>query len=258
MLQLVIPAFNEQERLPQTLRRLREHVLRQSRVPGLVEVIVVDNASTDATAEVALAVHSPAMPVRVVRCEVRGKGAAVRAGVAATQAEYVAFMDADCATDLDALDEAWRLLSTGADVAVASRALPESVTTQRHCRLRSVGATAYRGVAGLIVPGIRDTQCGFKAMRGDLARSVFAEMRTAGFSFDVELLARMRSRGAAIREFAVSWVDVPGSTFVPARHGVAAFVELARIALLVQGGRRGASVLDLPPRPVLQDLVVEA
>ncbi len=229
-LQLVIPAYNEAGRLPGTLELLRRHLASGS--SGLlrrVETIVVDNASTDATAEVARRAASPDLPVSVVRCERRGKGAAVAAGVAASDADYVAFMDADGATSLDALDRALTSLAAGADVAVGSRAHPDSVVSARHLAVRGLGAAAYRAAAARLVSGISDTQCGFKVMRGELARRVFRDVRATGFSFDVELLARLRERGADIVELPVRWTDVPGSTFHPTRHGAAAFAELAGI-----------------------------
>src|SRR5689334_21725219 len=106
MLHIVIPAYNEELRLPRTLRTLRRFVAQRRSFLGAVEVLVVDNGSTDRTAEVARAAATPALPVRVVACLERGKGAAVRAGLLASDAEVVAFMDADGATDLTALDEA--------------------------------------------------------------------------------------------------------------------------------------------------------
>jgi glycosyltransferase involved in cell wall biosynthesis len=230
MLQIVIPAYNEERRLPRTLRDLRRHVAARRGTLGRVEVVVVDNASSDRTAEVAREADTAAMPVRVVRCARRGKGAAVRAGLLATDADLVCFMDADGATGLDALDESWRRAQLGADVVIGSRGLADSRTSARHCRTRSAGATAYRRIAGRMVPGVLDTQCGFKLFRGDLVRGVVQDLRTAGFSFDVELLVLLRAAGARIEEIPVTWVDVPGSTFVPARHGASSFAELAQIA----------------------------
>lgn len=235
MLQIVIPAFNEERRLPRTLRELRRHVAAHRGELGRVEVLVVDNASADATADVARAADSSALPVRVVHCARRGKGAAVRAGLLASDADVVAFMDADGATGLAALETAVQRLRLGADVVIGSRGLDDSVTEARHCRSRSAGAAAYRRLARRLTPGIVDTQCGFKVFRGDLVRAAVQDLRTAGFSFDVELLVRLRVAGARIEEIPVTWVDVPGSTFVPARHGAGAFAELARIAWSTRG-----------------------
>lgn len=237
MLQIVIPAYNEEARLPRTLRDLRRYVRAHKGTFTPVEVIVVDNASTDRTAEVALEADSPAMRVRVIGCGTRGKGAAVQVGIAATTAPVVAFMDADGATHLDALEEAWRQLAKGAHVAIGSRSLEGSDTAARHSRLRETGGRWYRSLSARVVPGVADTQCGFKVMNGVLARRVFADLRTRGFSFDVELLARLQATGARIVEFPVQWADVPGSTFAPLRHGAGSFLALARIGWTMRGQR---------------------
>jgi len=247
-MQLIIPAYNEAARLPRTLSALRRHLAAHP-VAGGVEVIVVDNASTDATAAIAREASSTALPVRVVGCPTRGKGAAVRAGVAVTDDALVGFMDADGATDLSALPEAVRLVSSGADVAIGSRGLAGSVTSERHSTARAVGARCYRRLARRLVPDIADTQCGFKLMRGDIARAVLASTRTTGFSFDVELLARARRTGARLVEFPVEWIDVPGSTFSPARHGMQSFADLAAISWRLRG-RNGAAAVQ----PALADI----
>ncbi|CAB4706426.1 unannotated protein [freshwater metagenome] len=252
MLQIVIPAYNEQDRLPRTLRELRRHVLRCRPVTGPVEVVVVDNASTDATAALAAAADSPALPVRVVHCATPGKGAAVRAGIGATDAPVVGFMDADGATRLDAIDEAWRRLALGADVAIGSRSATGSWTEARHSWLRAGGARAYRHCTARIVPGVADTQCGFKLMRGDLGRSLFADLAATGFAFDVELLALARVRGARVEEIPVVWTDVPGSTFDPLRHGLGSFAELAAIAWRVRSARAVQPAVPPILQPVLQ------
>ncbi|WP_310963063.1 glycosyltransferase [Nocardioides terrisoli] len=256
-MQLIIPAYNEEARLPETLRALRAYALSPRVVPGRpLEVIVVDNASTDGTALVAAAADSPAMRVRVVHCPVRGKGAAVAAGVAVTTADVVGFMDADGATALVAFADAAVLLAQGVDVAIGSRAVAGAVTSERHSRARAFGARAYRSLAGRIVPGVLDTQCGFKLMGGDLARVVFADIATTGFSFDVEVLARARTLGARIAEFPVHWVDVPGSTFSPVRHGLDSFCALAVIAWRVR--RPVRTPVTLPVRtPAALELAAE-
>ncbi|MFL6160342.1 MAG: glycosyltransferase, partial [Marmoricola sp.] len=184
---------------------------------------------TDATAEVAAAMSTRLLPIRVLHCAEPGKGAAVRTGIAASTADVVGFMDADGATDLQALHAAADLLAGGADVVIGSRGLEESQTEARHHWLRHAGAAAYRAAAARLVPGIADTQCGFKVLRGDLAREVFASVATPGFAFDVELLARCRRARARIEELPVIWADIPGSTFSPIRHGLRSFADLASI-----------------------------
>ena len=140
-----------------------------------------------------------------------------------------------------------------------------SVTMMRHSALRERGAAVYRWSTARLVPGIRDTQCGFKIFRGALARAVWADTRIDGFSFDVEVLGHARLRGASITEFPVTWVDVPGSTFSPARHGVESFRELAQIGLILRRASRTASVASLTPlvrsvvpEPPVVDLALDA
>lgn len=262
-MQIVVPARNEEHRLPRLLNALRD-LLVEDRAAGLqigeVEVIVVDNASTDATRHVAESLSSPDLPVWVTTCARPGKGAAVRHGMLHTSHDVVGFMDADGATDVSALRVAMSAVEGGADIAIGSRAVLGSRTLARHSRLRVHGAAAFRRLARDLVPGVKDTQCGFKLMRGDLARELFAELRTPGFSFDVELLARAQARGADLVEFPVVWHDIPGSTFVPARHGGAAFWELFVISWYVRtlrpvgtAGPAGspAPALEVPVEPAL-------
>ena len=260
MLQLVIPAYNEQERLPRTLRELRRHVRDQRSLARPVEVIVVDNASTDGTAQVALALPTaPRCGCGSSTAATPGKGAAVRAGIAVTDAPVVGFMDADGATRLDALEEACRRLALGADVAIGSRGAEGAHTETRHSWVRERGARTYRACTARVVPGVADTQCGFKLMDGDLGRRVFADLRTTGFSFDVEMLARALALGARIDEFPVTWTDVPGSTFDPLRHGAGSFAGLALIAWQARRDRRAVPATALPvPVAALSTVAVEA
>ena len=249
---LIIPAHNEEARLPSTLESLRLLVEQHPLLDDLF-VTVVDNASTDRTAAVARSFDSDAFRVSVVDCAIPGKGAAVRAGVLSRTADVVGFMDADGATDLSAIAVALERIADGADMAIGSRAVDGSLTMARHSWLRQVGADYYRRQTVRIAPGIADTQCGFKVMRGDLARRIFTPMRSTGFSFDVEILGRAQRMGARIDEFPVMWVDVPGSTFRPTRHGVAAFWELARIGRLL-GAARPARAGFVAPKPLVETL----
>ncbi|GAA1263970.1 glycosyltransferase family 2 protein [Sphaerisporangium rubeum] len=226
LLELVVPAFNEEDRLPAGLAALCAK-LAELRVRA--RVIVVDNASTDATPDIVRDWPASPVPVRLVRCAVKGKGAAVRTGLLATTAPLVGFCDVDMATDLSALDPAMALLGMGYAAVIGSRADPASVVEARHSPLRRVGAKVFRGLARQIVGDIGDTQCGFKLFRGTEAREVAALLRCDGFAFDVELLARFRARGLAVREIPVHWRDMSGSTFSCLRHGIGVFAEMGAI-----------------------------
>jgi dolichyl-phosphate beta-glucosyltransferase len=225
-LEIIVPARNEQGRLPVGLDRL---CAKAAALPPGVEILVVDSASTDQTAQIVRDWPVGPVPVRLMSCDRPGKGAAVRAGLLATRAPYVGFCDADMAADLAALDVALSCLLAGRQVVIGSRAHPAAVVEVRHSAIRKAGAAVFRGVAQLVSPGPVDTQCGFKFFTGPVARRAAADMTATGFAFDVELIARCRQLGADMIEIPVNWHDVPGSTFSVWRHSVAAFAEIAKI-----------------------------
>ncbi|QFY06476.1 glycosyltransferase [Nonomuraea phyllanthi] len=238
LLEIVIPAHNEERRLPGGLLQL---CAKLARLPFPTAVIVVDNASTDRTADIVRDWPRGPVPVRLIRCPVPGKGAAVRAGLLGTSAPFAGFVDADMATDLDALDVAFGQLLSGERVVIGSRAHRDSHVENRHSRIRELGAFGFRALAGALVRGVSDTQCGFKFFDGVLAREVAARLRTPGFAFDVELLARCVREGSAVVEIPVRWHDMPGSRFSPARHTFGIVLELGRIWLRLRARPRAAA-----------------
>lgn len=241
--EIIIPARNEAQRLPAGLKSLIEATRA---LPCGVAILVVDNASSDRTASIVADWPCNPVPVRLVRCARRGKGAAVRTGLLASRAPLVGYLDADMATDLSALGVAMGLLVSGHRVVIGSRAHEASLVEDRHSWVRALGAAAFRSAARVIVPGVTDTQCGFKFFVGALARAAAASMKTSGFSFDVELLARCRRLGGEVTEIPVRWRDMPGSTFSIPRHAISAFTELAAIWLSLR-----ADVGDVPyPIPI--------
>ncbi|MFC0042417.1 glycosyltransferase [Actinomadura rayongensis] len=227
LLEIVVPARDEASRLPDGLVALGGK-LRALGVPAAV--IVVDNGSTDGTADLVRAGTWP-VPVRVLECARRGKGAAVRTGLLATRAPFVGFCDADMATGLDALDGVLDLLRAGRPVVVGSRRHPGSAVEDYSHPLRKLGAVLFNRAIRDLAGGVSDTQCGFKFFAGPLARAAAADLRTDGFAFDVELLMHCARRGAAITPVPVEWRDVPGSTFSVRRHSVECLRDLARIRL---------------------------
>jgi dolichyl-phosphate beta-glucosyltransferase len=225
-LEIVVPARNEESRLPAGLARL---CAKAAEMPSSVAIIVVDSASTDDTARIVERWPSSPVPVRLIRCSQPGKGVAVRAGLLATTAPYVGFCDADMATDLSAVDEAMKLLLEGRPLVLGSRAHPDSVVEDRHSVFRKAGATMFRAAARRIAHGVADTQCGLKFFAGPVARAAAHNLRAPGFAFDIELIARCRQLGAEPTEIPVRWHDVSGSTFSVWRHSLAAFIEIAAI-----------------------------
>jgi dolichyl-phosphate beta-glucosyltransferase len=238
LLSIVVPVRNEESRLSATLSGLTA-ALAATRKP--CEIVVVDNASIDRSAEVAREYWSGSVPVRLVHCAQPGKGAAVRTGVLRTDSRYVGFCDADLATDMTALAPTLEFLSTGVNVVVGSRAHPNSIVRARHSQVRKAGAWAFRHAANTIVPGVGDTQCGYKFFDRPTADAIFQPLRTPGWAFDVELLARAQRIGAMIFELPVCWTDMPGSTFHPMRDGYRSFAALARIQAIL-GAEKPAGV----------------
>lgn len=230
-LEIIVPARNEQARLPAGLAELCGKI---SALPLRAEVIVVDSASTDRTTAIAREWPSTPVPVRLIQCDRPGKGTAVRAGLLASQAPFVGFCDADMAADVSALGEVIEHLQAGQQVVIGSRAHAAAVVEVRHSPIRKAGAAVFRAMARMIVPGAGDTQCGFKFFSGPLARRAAADLRATGFAFDIELLARCQQLGGEVVEIPVAWRDVPGSTFSIWRDSLMAFAEIGAIRLALR------------------------
>lgn len=232
-LSIVIPAYNEAARLPGTLRALRERFGGSA-----TEVIVADDGSRDDTAAIARAASSPELAVTVVRLpENRGKGAAVRAGVAASAGEVVLYMDADLATDLAGVDAFLARLGD-ADVVVGSRAVP-GARVHNTTALRTAMGRTFNGMVRIVTRlDVHDSQCGFKAFRGDAARLLFALGAIDGFAFDPEVLVMARVLGYRIVEVPVDWTAVEGSSVRPLRDSLVTGVSL----LWIVARRRPAAV----------------
>jgi dolichyl-phosphate beta-glucosyltransferase len=209
-LSIVIPAFNEEARVGPTLRDYVGYCRAGGRH---VEIIVVDDGSLDRTSAVVNALSSEFPEIRLIRlAENHGKGHAVRSGVVNAQGKLVLFADADGATPLPELERLERALEDGADVAIGSRALHSgSVTVNARLYRRIIGRIFHGMVEALTVPGVKDTQCGFKLFRGPAAHDLFSRMRIRGFSFDVEVLMMAQRRGYRIAEVPVNWTHQPGS-----------------------------------------------
>lgn len=207
-LSIVVPAFDEAERLPDALPQLVDRL----RPAGTsTEVVLVDDGSGDATAAVAQSFLEALPRARILRLDQnRGKGAAVRVGVAAASGRVIAFMDADLATDLDDLPDLVAALDA-AHLAIGSRSVPGAVTAGATLDRRTMGRAFNRLVRATTGVTMRDTQCGFKAYRAPVAKLLFGLSREEGFAFDVEALALADRLGFLTAEVPVHWHQVPGS-----------------------------------------------
>ena len=234
MLSIVVPAYDEEARLGGTLARLVEFFGARSET---WEVIVADDGSCDRTAAITLEWAERDARVRLVRLpKNRGKGAAVRAGVRASVGDLVLFSDADLATPIEELDKLRARIDDGYDVAIGSRALGDSdIVVRQHPARELMGRTFNLVVRALFLGGIRDTQCGFKLFRGDVAREIFAAAQIDGFAFDVEILRLARERHR-IAEVPVVWRHVEQSKVSP---GIDAARMLRDVLILrLRGPRR--------------------
>ena len=229
-LSVVIPSYNEARRLPSTLVEIVGFLARHPQwLPA--EILVVDDGSSDQTSEVARkATLAAGVTLRcLVHDRNRGKGAAVRTGFGAARGKVILLCDADMATpikEIGALNESF----TGG-VAIGSRAIDRSRIEQPQPKYRDLmGRTFNLAVRMLAVPGLGDTQCGFKLFDGDLGRRLAAAQRTNGFAFDVELLFLARAWGCRICEVPVRWRHVEESRVQPLTHSADMFADLLRIS----------------------------
>lgn len=243
---VVVPAFNEAERIGQTLDRIAGY-LEARAVP--FEILVVDDGSTDQTATIVEA--HPAVGVHLLRLpENRGKGAATRTGVMASTHELVLLCDADLSTPIEELDRlaAW---VEEVPIVIASRQV-EGANVARTARRRFASKVFSSTLRSLgLCRGLLDTQCGFKLIRGEVARSLFALIEIDGFAFDIELLELARHYGLNVREVGVTWQESGSSTVSLLRH--APHMVLDSFAILGRIRRLSLSTRSLSERS-LQEL----
>jgi dolichyl-phosphate beta-glucosyltransferase len=205
-LSIVIPAYNEAERIAHTLQAARAYLERRA----LPFELIVSADGTDGTREAAAAWAAGDPRVQVLGSpERRGKGRGVREGVALSRGQIVGFVDADDKTPIEELDKLLPFFEQGYDVVFGSRAVSGAEVEVPQRFYRRLGSRAFGLFMHLTVGlwGVRDTQCGFKFLRGDLARELFASLRIDGYMFDVELLSLAERAGCRMAEVGVRWRD---------------------------------------------------
>lgn len=231
MISIIIGAYNEETRLPQTLEKIREYM--HGRFDDH-EIIVVDDGSTDHTSQVVLDLAQTDSTLRVIRYELnRGKGYALRTGVLASKGDLVLVSDADLSTPIEELATLIPHIHEHS-IAIGSRALALSLIIVKQSWWRQeMGKTFNRFVKLLVMDGISDTQCGFKLFAGDVARELFKEARIERFAYDVEILALARKRGYRIAEIPIKWHNDFASKVRPVRDSAKMLADLFKIRLSV-------------------------
>jgi dolichyl-phosphate beta-glucosyltransferase len=257
-LSVVIPAYNEQARLPRTVLDTIGWCTTRSLD---FEIIIADDGSRDQTLAIGRLFAESDQRVRVLACPHMGKGAAVRMGMLNARGRFVLFMDADGATPLD---EIWKLLAAveaGKDVVIGSRVArhPGEVEVTTSLYRRFIGRIFAFFVNVLAVKGIDDSQCGFKMFRGDAVAAIFSRQKTAGFAFDVEILFIARRLSLSIVEVPVNWVAQPGSKINLLADSIRMLWDISRLQWLhrnfqalpspMEGRRRSHLGTQIPTAP---------
>lgn len=234
-LTIVIPAYDERERLPRTLEAVAEHF---GPARSQVEVLVVDDGSRDGTAQVAAAEGERlGLLLRVISyAPNRGKGHAVRCGMLEAKGEAVLLTDADQSVPIAAVGRFLARLPEGPEVVFASRQLAGSRIAVHQPRLRERLGGVFRDLARAVVPGVSDFTCGFKLFRADAARRIFRLQRLWGWGYDVEIALIARRLQLFLVEEPVEWQDDARTRVHLVRDVVRSAADLVRI---VWNDRRG-------------------
>ena len=228
MLSVVVPCFNEEQRLPRTIEQIERYLDGKH---ADYELILVDDGSADGTRQLmdAAAERHPSVRVEALP-QNRGKGRALAVGVAAARGDEILLTDADLSTPIEELDKLQAALNDGAGVAIASRALRASRVEVSQPIYRVMMGKAFNLIVqAILLPGIWDTQCGFKLFRADVARKVFAGLSTDGFGYDPEVLYRARKHGVKIAEVPVVWRNSVETKVSPLSSSLDMFKHVIRV-----------------------------
>lgn len=227
MISIVIPAYNEQNRIERTLEAITKRCKN-------AEIIVVDDGSKDRTVEITKRFRK----VRIIKhAKNMGKGAAVRTGMMEAKGDKILFTDADMSTPITELG---RLLKIKADIIIGSRAVTGAIIKLHQPLYRELlGKTFNKIVQLLAVPGVWDTQCGFKIFTNDAAKDIFARTLIDGFGFDVEALYLARQLGYTIQEVPVTWLNSKESKVHPVKDSWRMLNDIFKIKWNALIGRYG-------------------
>jgi dolichyl-phosphate beta-glucosyltransferase len=227
-LTVVVPCYNEQQRLPRSIERIEAYLGSRG---DSYELILVDDGSSDGTRRVmdGAAARNPAVSIVAMPAN-RGKGRALAEGVRASRGDTVLVTDADLSTPIEELGKLESALAAGAGVAIGSRSIKGSRVELSQPIYRVLMGKAFNVLVQIVLlPGIWDTQCGFKLFRGDIAREVFEGLTTDGFGYDPEVLFLAKRKGVKITEVPVVWRNSAPTKVSAVRSSIDMFRHLLRI-----------------------------
>lgn len=230
-LSIVIPAYNEEQRLGPALARIREYFAGRSFGSAGIEIVVVDDGSSDSTARVAQDFARGMPSLRLLsNGENRGKGYSVRRGMLEARGRIALFTDADLSAPIEESDKLFAAIEAGNDVAIGSRALDRSLISAHQSRFREVAGMIFNGLVRLFTGlPFHDTQCGFKAFARERCRIVFEQQRVDRFGFDPEVLFLAQRHGLRTVEVPVRWAHDPGTKVHLFRDSLLMFRDLIYI-----------------------------
>ncbi len=239
LVSIIIPAYNEAIRLPETLNLVAEFLQTQDYI---TEVIVVENGSTDNTFEIAQKFSANHAGFRVIHEEKNGKGRAVQRGMLEAKGQYRFMCDADLSMPINELPRFLPPNHSDADIIIASREAPGAVRYNEP-EFRHIGGRLINLVIRLLaLPGFQDTQCGFKIFRDDIAEDLFSYQKNMGWSFDIELLYVARRRGYKIVEQPVPWYYSDQSHVSPIKDAIKMVLEIFEIRWNARRGKYAKKV----------------
>ena len=233
-LSVVIPAFNEEERIASTLGDIVGYLRAQ---PYTWEVLVVDDGSSDQTATVVSSWATSEERVRVETVTHGGKGWAVKRGMQSATGQYRFMCDADLAMPIEQLGVFLQYMEDGYDIVIGSRQIAGARRIGEPVARHVMGRVFNWAVRLLALSGFEDTQCGFKCFRGEVADELFSRQRTRGFGFDVEILYMAKNKGMRIVEIPIEWYHQDSSKVRPLVDSFSMLRDTAMLRLRDAGGR---------------------
>ncbi len=242
-LSIIIPAHNEESRLPGTLDKTVSFLEAQ---PYESELLVVENGSKDRTAEIvqAFKVTAPNVRLELLREKGKGKGLAVRTGMLAATGQFRFMCDADLSMPVSEISRFFPPHLDGYDIVIASREAQGAVRYDEPVYRHWGGRLVNLAIRLMALPGLRDTQCGFKCFRSEIAQDLFYHQTMVGFSFDVEILYIARLRGYRVIELPVPWYFNAESKVSPVRDTLGMVSDILKIR---QNARNGVYNLGVNP-----------
>lgn len=227
---VVIPAFNEEARIVSTLKKIWDYLNEHFHK---FEIIVVNDGSTDRTVPELEALSETMGNMKIVHNDKNmGKGYSVKRGVLAASGDVILISDSDLSTPIEEAEKLFEWLHRGFDIAIGSRGLKDSHIVIRQPWYREkMGKIFNILVRAIIIGGIKDTQCGFKLFRSDVANQIFLRSLIKGFSFDIEILFLANKSGFRIKEVPMRWINSPHSKVRILKDSLLMFTDLLRVKL---------------------------